>query len=74
MEAILKADYGDKDQRNSNEADRARAGAPQAVVAGVRAPSSQCPHAVSAGCLASRYSGFWVQGENSKRYTVHPEP
>lgn len=36
MDAILKADYGDKGQKAANDADRARAGARQAAAAGVR--------------------------------------
>ena len=35
MDAILKADYGDKAQKAVNDADRAAAGARQAAAAGV---------------------------------------
>jgi hypothetical protein len=46
----MKADYGDKGQKAANEADRARAGARQAAVAGVRVPKCPCACSVAAFC------------------------
>lgn len=44
MDAILKADYGDRDQKAANDADRARAGARQTAAVGVRLTLSALPH------------------------------